>query len=94
LLGITISDEEFYEVAVEGREISIDLERRRVTVDGKEWEFRLSQMEQKLIETGGITAAFRKFGKRLFEVLCKGMEGGEKPLVGEAGCESIKDLQW
>lgn len=69
LLGITITDESFYKKAVDGAEIQVGLGGRKVLVGDEEWHFELSAMEIKLIETGGITGAFRRFGKRLFEVM-------------------------
>jgi len=95
LLGITIKDESFYEVAIDGSGIKVDLEKRRVVIGEREWQFKLSQMEMKLIETGGITGAFRKFGKKLFEVMCASTQDGRKGVVQSGGdCESGKELQW
>jgi 3-isopropylmalate dehydratase small subunit len=70
LLGIVISDPEFYETAAEGEEISIDLDKSIISVGGKEFPFKLALMERELIEAGGISEAFRKFGKMLFDVMC------------------------
>lgn len=39
-------------------------------MDGKTFPFQLSSMEKELIEVGGITPAFMKFGKQLFDQLC------------------------
>ncbi|KAJ9144998.1 Aconitase family protein [Pleurostoma richardsiae] len=70
LLGITITDEAFYEAARDGIEISIDLGKNVAEVGGCKFPFQLSGMEKELIELGGITPAFMKFGKQLFEELC------------------------
>lgn len=95
LLGITITDETFYEAAVDGADIQIDLEKRKISVGKEEWPFKLSAMELKLIETGGITGAFKKFGKRLFEVMCASSEGGRKePAQTGSGCGSVAEIQW
>jgi 3-isopropylmalate dehydratase small subunit len=95
LLGITITDESFYDVAVDGADIRIDLEGRKITVGEREWPFNLSAMEIKLIETGGITGAFRAFGKKLFEVMCAPIEAEKKDSVQSGGsCESVKEMQW
>jgi 3-isopropylmalate dehydratase small subunit len=96
LLGITITDDSFHEAAADGAEIEIDLEGRKVQVGGREWSFELSAMELKLIETGGISGAFRKFGKKLFEIKCAPAKTESKQLVvsGGSDCESTKELQW
>ncbi len=99
LLGIVLTDEKFYDVATEGRTVEIDLARGVISVfEGEmsdvlvgEWEYTLSDMERELIAAGGLTSAFRRFGKGLFEVMCtpkpKGVTGkGAKGKVnGEAG---------
>ncbi|RDL41554.1 Uncharacterized protein BP5553_01533 [Venustampulla echinocandica] len=96
LLGITITDESFYDAAIDGEDIKIDLEARKITVGGGEWAFNLSAMEMKLIEIGGITGAFRKFGKRLFEVMCAPIKEEKKKQSVKSGsvCESIVEIEW
>jgi 3-isopropylmalate dehydratase small subunit len=95
LLGITITDESFYDVAVDGEDIIIDLEGRKITVGEGEWPFKLSDMEIKLIETGGITGAFRAFGKKLFEVMCAPVEAEKKGSVQSGdSCGNVKEMQW
>lgn len=73
LLGIIMEDEEFYKVARDEVEISIDLPRRRIVVgDGKEkreFEFELSEMEEQLMRNRGVTNSFKKYGKAIWERL-------------------------
>jgi 3-isopropylmalate dehydratase small subunit len=91
LLGITITEPRFYEVVKEGVDMEIDLAMRKIRVGKEEWSFELSQMEKELIKAGGLTQAFEKFGKRLFEVMCAPV----KKTVEEAGgCGSDRGLQW
>jgi 3-isopropylmalate dehydratase small subunit len=71
LVGIIIKDPEFYALANDGVEISVDLEANKLSVGGKEFGFDFSQMERKLMELGGITQAFHKYGKELFQTMCK-----------------------
>ncbi|KAL2011398.1 hypothetical protein VTN00DRAFT_4116 [Thermoascus crustaceus] len=94
LLGIIVTDDSFYEAAQDGSDISIDLGARRITVEGKEFRFQLSQMEKELIANGGIASAFNKFGKKLFEVMCapKGLKAGAKTTSEES--HFPKSLQW
>lgn len=96
LLGITITAESFYEAAVDGVEIAIDLARRKVVLAGQEWGFELSQMERALIKAGGISSAFRKFGKRLFHVMCapKGRVLGKDITMVDGSCGNGAEMQW
>jgi hypothetical protein len=51
-------------------------------------------MELRLIETGGITGAFRKFGKKLFEVMCAPSEGEKKQAMqNKSTCESVVEIE-
>ncbi|KAG9771810.1 Aconitase htyD [Exophiala dermatitidis] len=74
LLGIVIEDESFYLAAQDGREIRVDLERNSVRCGAQTFKFSLSQMEKQLIAAGGLTEAFRRFGTRLFDVMCQRRE--------------------
>ena len=69
LLGITLSDDDFYANIQDGAHVSVDLNESVIIVDEKRFPFKLSQMERALIEVGGITSAFLKFGKHLFDYL-------------------------
>jgi 3-isopropylmalate dehydratase small subunit len=91
LLGITITDPTFYEAAKEEVDMEIDLATRKVKVGNEEWGFVLSQMEKELIKAGGITQAFEKFGKGLFEVMCTQVK---KTVKEEEGCGNDKGLRW
>lgn len=100
LLGIVIQEESFYEKAGDGEgwECEVDLGRGIVRLlgdGGGEWKFEMSDMERELIEIGGLTSAFRRFGKGLFDVLTtpKGKRGAVK-VVDEKGCGSVGNLQW
>ncbi|PTB36660.1 hypothetical protein M441DRAFT_449504 [Trichoderma asperellum CBS 433.97] len=70
LLGFTMDDPAFYKAAADGEEISIDLETNSLTVGEQNFSFSLSAMERELVEAGGITPAFKKFGKQLFDMIC------------------------
>lgn len=82
LLGITITDERFFDLAEQGSEVAVDVEESCVWCAGERFGFRLSDMEKALIAAGGLTQAFRKFGKGLFGVMCKPLKGFE---VGRTG---------
>jgi 3-isopropylmalate dehydratase small subunit len=88
LLGITITDEEFYAVAKQGVDITIDVGRSRVKCGGQTFPFQLSDMEKQLIAAGGLTEAFKKFGKQLFSTLCRPSPGKSKNAI--ADIENLK----
>lgn len=92
LLGITISDDNFYSLAQDGAELGVDLDTNVLYVDGREFPFQLSPMEKQLMNLGGITPAFQKFGKQLFEALCSGVTGTARPSQGHK--EVNGGLQW
>ncbi|GLA28555.1 hypothetical protein CBS147343_9208 [Aspergillus niger] len=98
LLGITLTDEEFYDAAQDGNEISIDFKTKVINVDGKQYAFQLSQMERELFQHGGIASAFQKFGNRLFEQMTRPKNlGGAKSLALRGSGESAgphAGLQW
>lgn len=70
LLGIRIDDDEFFAAASNGADILIDLADNTVTCGGKTWSFQLSEMAKQLTNIGGLTEAFRKHGKKLFDIMC------------------------
>ena len=102
LLGIVIKDEGFYENVKDGGEVEVDLGMCvvRLFEGGEqligEWSFEMSDIEKELIEIRGLTNAFRKFGKGLFDVLTtpKGKRGSGKVVENEKSCGSVGDFQW
>ena len=75
LLGVTISDEEFYKLAQEGEDITLNIPSRTVTVGnagdaegkGKSFPFTLSEMEYSLTVNNGVAESYRRFGKGIWE---------------------------
>ncbi|KAJ9194052.1 hypothetical protein DTO164E3_4742 [Paecilomyces variotii] len=96
LLGITMTDDAFYESAADGAEISIDFTARLIEVDGKRFGFELSRMERELFKYGGIASAFRKFGNSLFEKMTgpKNLGGANEISVENEGAHPHAGLQW
>ena len=74
LLGITISEEAFYETAQVGVDIEVDVDASLVICGGKKFGFSLSDMEKQLNAVGGLTEAFKKYGRQLFDVMCRTRE--------------------
>ena len=87
LLGIVMGEEAFYELAVEGAEIEIDVPARNVRVGGKEFGFKMAEMEYRLTMNKGITEAYRRFGKKIWEKLTEG--GGEVEAKVEGGLDGV-----
>lgn len=94
LLGITIVDESFHEAAVDGTSIDIDMDRFRVRIGEREWPFEFSIMEKELIQVGGLSNAFRKFGSKLFEVMCKQTKVHAGDTLPNDGCGNGQGLEW
>ncbi|CAG8532888.1 4523_t:CDS:2 [Ambispora leptoticha] len=89
LLGITVTDEEFYNLAQEGAEVSIDVKNRKVKVNDKEFEFYLSEMEEKLIAAGGVTEMYKNYGANLFRAAV----GLEASAVGSCATEASSEVK-
>lgn len=95
LLGITITEDEFYQAAQHGLDITVDVNRSVVCCGDKDYSFQLSDMEKSLIAAGGLTEAFKRFGTSVFDTLCKKVptstvdsRSGEK--AGANDIESIR----
>jgi 3-isopropylmalate dehydratase small subunit len=71
LVTITITDPAFYELASDGVKRSVDLDANHLQVGGKTFGFEFSAMERQLMELGGITQAFHKHGKTLFQTMVR-----------------------
>ncbi|KAJ2981401.1 hypothetical protein NUW58_g6697 [Xylaria curta] len=74
-LGIRLPRERdgksLYDVAQMGSDIEVDMVTSVIRCGGYEFHFELSEMEQQLIQAGGIKKAFECFGKDLFNQLCQ-----------------------
>ncbi|KAI0477507.1 hypothetical protein GGR56DRAFT_637653 [Xylariaceae sp. FL0804] len=90
LLGITITDDDFYAAARDGAAIELDLDANVARVSGgggdgdesalprREFPFDLSPMEKALTGLGGVAPAFDRFGKQIFAALTTGGGGGQR----------------
>ncbi|KAJ9620752.1 hypothetical protein H2204_012162 [Knufia peltigerae] len=67
LLGVTISDDAFFQAAKEGEDITLDIPSRTATVAGHAYPFALSDMEYNLTVNNGMTDSYKKFGKAIWE---------------------------
>ncbi|KAF2098861.1 aconitase family protein [Rhizodiscina lignyota] len=72
LLGVIINDDEFYRTAEEGVDIELDIQKGEIKCGGKTFPFQLSELEKKLIQCGGVSEAFRLWGKGYMEMITTG----------------------
>jgi len=93
LLGFVIDNDEFYRLAEEGAEIEIDVTGRSVTVGAKSFQFQLSELEWQLVRQGGMTPAFRKWGKGLLEIMT-GTTPGRRDEFGMSDGKEAAEVQW
>lgn len=94
LLGISISDQSFYDAAVDGAEISINLTTNQIMIGEDRVNFQLSRMEKELFDHGGISSTFRKFGNRLFEAMTEPKNLARTASRVEDNAEANAHLQW
>lgn len=93
LLGFIMNDEDFYKLAADGEDIEIDVIGRTVKVRGKTFPFQLSELEWQLVKQGGMTHAFKKWGKGLLEVMTATKSSRGKEL-GVNGGKQKSEMQW
>jgi len=95
LLGITLENERFYQLATEGAEITVDVPKRKIIiVGGESFDFSLSLIEERLLAGGGVTAMYNKYKSELFRKAMTPRKriGGE---VAGGGCgDSNNDVNW
>ncbi|CAJ0746258.1 642_t:CDS:2 [Entrophospora sp. SA101] len=102
LLGITVDDDEFYKLAQEGEEVTIDVKNRKVICCEKEFKFRLSLMEERLIAAGGVTKMYEKYGIKLFreavanneQIGSCGSEANKNSIIDNSCNNNSKELAW
>jgi len=69
LLGIRLDDDGFYELALEGVELTVDMERKVILCSGREFPFVLDPIEEALLRAGGLISVYEKYGTTLFRQL-------------------------
>eukprot|EP00835_Amoeboradix_gromovi_P004141 NODE_306_length_11344_cov_0.675767.p1 type:complete len:1045 gc:universal NODE_306_length_11344_cov_0.675767:9140-6006(-) len=84
LLGIKITDEDFYQIQ-QGGELEIDVGKKVVRVhrfseEGAlldkpiEFTFELSKMEESLLKVGGVTELYKDYGNNMFRAAMDGLK--------------------
>jgi hypothetical protein len=68
LYNITLQDDAFYADVSEGSTVIIDKEQKTVRVEGFDQVFRYqhSEIEETLLEVGGILPLYNQFGRTVF----------------------------
>lgn len=98
LLGIVMTDPVFYKAATDGVEMSVDLENLKIEVQAdagiRTFPFQMSTMERRLTECGGVTDAWKKWGRKLWEEMCRGPGSTTFQKKVEPMVSGEKDLQW
>ena len=82
LLGIVMTNDTFYEAAKEGEDIEIDVTNRRITVAGKAFDFKLSEIEYMLTRNKGISESYKMYGKALWQELTATSGSGKETASG------------
>lgn len=97
LLGIRIpregDGEKLYDLAQMGSEIEVDTAASVIRCGGSEFRFELSAMEKQLIQVGGLKGAFERFGKDLFNQLCRPQESKAGGKVKGRGVGAVADIE-
>lgn len=97
LLGIQVprrgDGEDLYDIVQMGSEIEVDMAASVIRCGGHEFHFELSEMEKQLIQVGGIKKAFERFGKGLFNHLCRSQDSAPHRETARRGNEAVADIE-
>lgn len=90
LLGITIQGQSFYQAAIDGTEITINVDEREIIIGEQKWAFQLDNLEIKMLQNRGLAEAYKKFGKNVLDSLCEGI--GDEIITEEKHLD--RSLEW
>jgi 3-isopropylmalate dehydratase small subunit len=94
MLGVIIKDENFYNNLTEMSQIQVNVEKRKVIVNNKQYPFTMSSIEETIYENGGVIGLYEKYkGKGFSELVKQATVKTENKGCGSGGC-SNKDLDW
>ncbi|KAI1111234.1 hypothetical protein F5Y14DRAFT_454249 [Nemania sp. NC0429] len=85
--------EKLYELAQMGSEIEVDTAAPVIRCGGGQFRFELSAMEKQLIQVGGVKGAFERFGKDLFNQLCRPQEAKSREIATGRGVGAVADIE-
>jgi homoaconitate hydratase len=69
LLGIRLDDDDFYDLAQEDVQVSLDIGKRMISCCGKLFPFELDSIEEALLRAGGLLSVYDRYGTSLFRQL-------------------------
>ncbi|KAF7188120.1 Aconitase AMT8 [Pseudocercospora fuligena] len=72
MLGVTVTDPEFFSKAKHQMPIKIDVQNRKISIDDTTFAFALENIEMQLLRDGGLAASWRKHGPKVFSSLSRG----------------------
>eukprot|EP00921_Rhytidocystis_pertsovi_P026454 GHVQ01042673.1.p1 GENE.GHVQ01042673.1~~GHVQ01042673.1.p1 ORF type:complete len:601 (+),score=53.31 GHVQ01042673.1:464-2266(+) len=90
MLGINISDDEFYKLAEDGSEIEVDVPARHATVlshPDRIFTFELPPIVEEIYKQGGVVNMYKTYGSSAFAELANSTSGG-------CGSRCDKGEQW
>jgi 3-isopropylmalate dehydratase small subunit len=95
MLGVIIKDENFYNNLTEMSQIQVNVEKRKVIVNNKQYPFTMSSIEETIYQNGGVIGLYEKYKDKGFSELVKQavVKTENKGGCGSGGC-SNKDLDW
>lgn len=88
LFNARIADDDFYQYAIEGAEISVDKTTKTLRIVGvdKSWQYEHSPVETQLLEAGGVLSLYHLYGNSLFREMTRLRQ------VPESYSSSIQDF--
>ncbi|KAM3420653.1 hypothetical protein BST61_g3909 [Cercospora zeina] len=94
MLAITITDDDFYQVAEHGEAIAIDIDQRRIDIGSKSWRFSLGSTELGLISIGGLGMALKTYGSDLFAAIGPQNVKTHSQDLHELGLATYDEFEW
>jgi homoaconitate hydratase len=101
LFSIKVQDHRFYELALEDAVITINKDKKTIHIAGTDTTFSYvqSDVEEALVESGGVLPLYSKLGKGVFRHLtAPKVKGGKRVGYGidtdSLGSKGSTDLSW
>ncbi|KAL2822121.1 hypothetical protein BJX63DRAFT_442295 [Aspergillus granulosus] len=91
LFNIKLQDQEFYDNVHEASVITINKDSKTIEIDGygKVFSYEQSEIEERLLDAGGVMPLYTEFGNAVFRQLTK-----PKTLKSKAGSKRPRDMAW
>ncbi|KAL3465074.1 hypothetical protein BJX64DRAFT_275448 [Aspergillus heterothallicus] len=91
LFNIKLPDQDFYDNVDEGSIITINKDSKAIQIEGydKLFSYEQSEIEERLLDAGGVMPLYTEFGNAVFRQLTK-----PKTLKGKTGSKRARDMTW